>query len=169
RQGVLRRWQLCCAACLGIASWCPLAGAQEATQISTGQTTTHISTPPVVEREGSWRTLPRNFLLDQKDIWLFPVRLAEGRHWLPAVAVTGVTAGLIAADPHDTPYFRRTARFEGFSKVFSGRNTSAIMAGVPFAFLVGGFFRDDSSTAKTAQPAGGAYSDKATVDVVRQM
>src|SRR5207249_9920530 len=52
-----------------------------------------------------------------------------------ALAVTSATAGLIAADPHDTPYFRRTARFEGFNKVFSGRNTSAIMAGVPSAFL----------------------------------
>jgi len=168
-QGVLRRWQLCCAACLGIASWCPLAGAQEATQISTGQTTTHISTPPVVEREGSWRTLPRNFLLDQKDIWLFPVRLAEGRHWLPAVAVTGVTAGLIAADPHDTPYFRRTARFEGFNRVFSGRNTSAIMVGVPSAFLVVGYFRHDSYTQKTALLAGEAYADSAIVDVAMKM
>ena len=169
RQGVLRRWQLCCAACLGIASWCPLAGAQEATQISTGQTTTHISTPPVVEREVSWRTLPRNFLLDQKDIWLFPVRLAEGRHWLPALAVTSATAGLIAADPHDTPYFRRTARFEGFNKVFSGRNTSAIMAGVPSAFLVVGYFRHDSYTQKTALLAGEAYADSAIVDVVMKM
>ena len=168
-QGVLRRWQLCCAACLGIASWCPLAGAQEATQISTGQTTTHISTPAGVEREVSWRTLPRNFLLDQKDIWLFPVRLAEGRHWLPAVAVTGVTAGLIAADPHDTPYFRRTARFDGFNKVFSGRNTSAIMAGVPSAFLVVGYFRHDSYTQKTALLAGEAYADSAIVDVVMKM
>ena len=169
RQGVLRRWQLCCAACLGIASWCPLAGAQEATQISTGQTTTHISTPAGVEREVSWRTLPRNFLLDQKDIWLFPVRLAEGRHWLPAVAVTGVTAGLIAADPHDTPYFRRTARFEGFNRVFSGRNTSAIMVGVPSAFLVVGYFRHDSYTQKTALLAGEAYADSAIVDVAMKM
>lgn len=168
-QGVLRRWQLCCAACLGIASWCPLAGAQEATQISTGQTTTHISTPAGVEREVSWRTLPRNFLLDQKDIWLFPVRLAEGRHWLPAVAVTGVTAGLIAADPHDTPYFRRTARFDGFNKVFSGRNTSAIMAGVPSAFLVVGYFRHDSFTEHTALLAGEAYADSAIVDVAMKM
>src|SRR5205814_8151671 len=128
-----------------------------------------IAAPPGVEREVAWRTVPRNFLQDQNGIWLLPLRLAEERHWLTALAVTSATAGLIAADPHDTPYFRRTARFEGFSRVFSGRNTSAIMAGVPFAFLVGGFFRDDSSTAKTAQPAGGAYSDKATVDVVRQM
>ncbi|OLB38858.1 MAG: hypothetical protein AUH11_05720 [Acidobacteria bacterium 13_2_20CM_57_17] len=160
---------MCCAACLGIASWCPLAGAQEATQISTGQTTTHISTPAGVEREVSWRTLPRNFLLDQKDIWLFPVRLAEGRHWLPAVAVTGVTAGLIAADPHDTPYFRRTARFDGFNKVFSGRNTSAIMAGVPSAFLVVGYFRHDSFTEHTALLAGEAYADSAIVDVAMKM
>jgi hypothetical protein len=67
------------------------------------------------ERDVAWRTLPRNLLQDQKDIWLFPAQLAKGRHWLPTIAVTGVTTALIVADPHDTPYFLRTARFEGFN------------------------------------------------------
>src|SRR5258708_16759720 len=57
------------------------------------------------EREVSWRTLPRDFLHDQKDIWLFPGQLAKGRHWIPTLAITGVTAGLIAAAPHVMPYF----------------------------------------------------------------
>src|SRR5258708_13783575 len=51
------------------------------------------------EREVSWRTLPRDFLHDQKAIWLFPGQLAKGRHWIPTLAITGVTAGLIAAHP----------------------------------------------------------------------
>ena len=66
------------------------------------------STSPLAERDVSFRTLPRNFLQDQKDIWLFPLQITKGREWLPTLAVTGITAGLIVADPYDTPYFRRT-------------------------------------------------------------
>jgi membrane-associated phospholipid phosphatase len=77
-----------------------------------------------------------------------------------------VTAGLIAADAHDTPYFRRTQRFEGFNDVFSGRNTSLGMAIVPAAFLVVGHFRHDSYAEHTALLAGEAYADSAIVDIV---
>src|SRR5258708_12483726 len=61
------------------------------------------------EREVSWRTLPRDFLHDQKDIWLFPGQLAKGRHWIPTLAITGFTAGLILADQPVMPYFRSIA------------------------------------------------------------
>src|SRR2546425_8335228 len=61
------------------------------------------------QREVSWRSLPTDFLHDQKGIWLFPVQLAKGRHWLPTLAVTGGTAALIVADPHVMPYFRSHA------------------------------------------------------------
>lgn len=117
------------------------------------------------ERDVSWRRLPRNFLHDQKDIWLFPTQVARGQHWLPTVAVTGVTAGLIAADPHDTPYFRRTSRFEGFNDAFSGPITASEIALVPVAFLVGGYLRGDSYAEKTALLAGEAFADSATVDI----
>jgi membrane-associated phospholipid phosphatase len=117
----------------------------------------------------SWRRLPRNFLQDQKDIWLFPVQLGKGRHWAPTLAVTGVTAALIAGDAHDTPYFRRTQRFEGFNEVFSGRNTSLGMAMVPAAFLVVGHFRHDSYAEETALLAGEAYADSAIVDIVMKV
>jgi membrane-associated phospholipid phosphatase len=123
----------------------------------------------VTERDVSCQTLPRNFLQDQKDIWLFPLQLAKGRQWLPAAAVTGVTAALIVADPHDTPYFRRTARFETFNHTFSGRITSAEIAIVPAAFLVVGHFRHDSYAEKTALLAGEAYADSAIVDIVMKI
>src|SRR5258708_32125921 len=138
-------WLGCCVACMGIAFGCPSVGAQEAPQTAAAeappQTATADKAPQEpqaaeTEREVSWRMLPRNFLQDQKDIWLFPVQLGKGRHWVPTIAVTGVTAALITADAHDTPYFRRTQRFEGFNDVFSGRNTSLGMAIVPAAFLV---------------------------------
>src|SRR5579872_7160604 len=57
----------------------------------------------VGERDVSLRQLPANFLNDQKNLWLFPEKL--GRHWLPTIAVVGITAGLLAADPHDVSYF----------------------------------------------------------------
>src|ERR1700692_3744774 len=46
----------------------------------------------------SLRALPANFLTDQKEIWLYPRQLAKGKHWLPTIAVVGVTAALIATD-----------------------------------------------------------------------
>ncbi len=163
---------------LGIAFACPSVGAQQASQKvsaqATPQTLAADETPqerqPIeVGREISWRTMPRNFAQDQKDIWLFPVQLGNGRHWVPTIAVTGVTGALIAADPHDTPYFRRTQRFEGFNDIFSGRNTSLGMAIVPAAFLVVGHFRHDSYAEHTALLAGEAYADSAIVDIVMKV
>jgi membrane-associated phospholipid phosphatase len=125
--------------------------------------------PTAKERDVSWRTLPRNFLQDQREIWLFPTQLAKGRHWLPVVGVVGATAILIAADPHDTPYFRRTGRFEGFNDVFSGRITGAGIALVPVAFLVGGHLRKDSYAEKTALLAGEAYANGAVMEIALKM
>src|SRR5258706_16102420 len=71
------------------------------------------------EREVSWRTLPRDFLHDQKAIWLFPGQLAKGRHWMPTLAITGVTAGLISAHPPEMPYFcSHSGRLGGLDDVF---------------------------------------------------
>ncbi len=174
-----RSWLACCVTWLGIAFACPSVGAQQASQKvsaqATPQTLAADETPqerqPIeVGREISWRTMPRNFAQDQKDIWLFPVQLGNVRHWVPTIAVTGVTGALIAADPHDTPYFRRTQRFEGFNDIFSGRNTSLGMAIVPAAFLVVGHFRHDSYAEHTALLlAGEAYADSAIVDIVMKV
>jgi membrane-associated phospholipid phosphatase len=157
---------LCSAACLGIAFACPLLSAQEARQTAAADATPQNSPSAGADREVSWGTLPRNFLQDQKEIWLFPVQLARGRHWLPTLAVTGVTAALIAADPHDTPYFRRTPRFEAFNDVFSGSLTTSEIAIVPATFLAVGHFRHDPYAEKTALLAGEAYADSAIVDIV---
>ena len=169
-----RLWLGCCVASLGIAFVCPPVGAQEALQTVAAdaapqKSAPQNSLPAEAEREVSWRVLPRNLLQDQKDVWLFPVELSKGRHWVPTIAVTGVTGALIAADAHDTPYFRRTQRFEGFNDVFSGRNTSLGMAIVPAAFLVVGHFRHDSYAEKTALLAGEAYADSAIVDIAMKV
>jgi membrane-associated phospholipid phosphatase len=123
--------------------------------------------PP--DRAVSWRTLPTNILQDQKRIWLFPVSLAHGKGWLPAIAIVGLTAGLIAADPHDTPHFRRTTRFEEFNEVFSGTNTGIVMAAVPASLYIAGLLRKDSYAQGTALLAGEAYVDSAFLEVIAKV
>ena len=169
-----RRFKLSLLMCfftsLGAGLLCPLLRAQEPSEAQEKQQTGPADTPKQTtstngERDVSWRNLPRNFLQDQKDIWLFPTQLAKGRHWLPTVGVVGATAILIAADPHDTPYFRRTRSFEGFNDVFSGPVTAAEIALVPVAFLVGGHFRKDTYAEKTAFLAGEAYANGAVMEI----
>lgn len=111
------------------------------------------------DRPVSWKLLPPNILHDQKTIWLFPARLAEGKHWKPALGFVATTAALVALDPHDTPYFRRTASFDNFNKVLSGRNTSLGMVIVPASFYVVALARKDSYARHTALLAGEAFAD----------
>src|SRR6185437_5105923 len=39
------------------------------------------------QRDVSWRLLPTNVLDDQRAMWLFPVQLAHGHHWLPTISI----------------------------------------------------------------------------------
>lgn len=161
---------VCFLACLSGGVLCAPLRAQESQRAQETQETTPANAskpdmPTAKERDVSWRTLPQNFLQDQKEIWLFPGQLAKGRHWLPVLGVTGATAILIAADPHDTPYFRRTGSYEGFNDAFSGRITSAEIALVPVAFLVGGYLRKDPYAEKTALLAGEAYANAAIMEI----
>jgi membrane-associated phospholipid phosphatase len=123
------------------------------------QTTTGSSVSPDV----SLRQLPRNILSDQKEIWLFPGKLARGQHWLPTIAVVGATAGLLAADPHDVSYFRRTTTFHGFNQAFSGKITAIEIGLVPASFYVVGLARKDSYSQQTALFAGEALVDSLVV------
>ena len=118
---------------------------------------------PSGERDVSLRRLPGNFLSDQKDIWLFPVKLAHGQHWLPTSAVVGVTGGLLAADPHDVSYFRRTTTFHEFNRAMSGRATTVEIGLVPVAFYVLGRASNHPYAEKTALFAGEAFVDSVVV------
>jgi membrane-associated phospholipid phosphatase len=118
------------------------------------------------ERDVSLRQLPANFLRDQKDIWLFPVKLAHGEHWLPTIAVVGITAGLLAADPHDVSYFRNTTTFHGFNRAMSARATTLEIGLVPAAFYIVGLARKRPYTEKTALFAGEAFVDSMVVYAV---
>ena len=117
-------------------------------------------------REVTWRSLPKDFLHDQKDIWLFPVQLAKGHYWLPTIGIAGGTAGLIVADPHVMPYFRSHARnLDKLNDVFDPTITTAEVIAVPASLMVAGYARHSSYDVSSALLAGEAYADSAIVDL----
>jgi membrane-associated phospholipid phosphatase len=123
-------------------------------------------TASAATREATWRGLPRDFLLDQKDIWLFPTQLARGRHWIPTLAVVGGTAGLIVADPHIMPYFRTHANnLDDLNDTFDAYISTGIVAAVPVSLLAAGYIRHDQYQVSTAILAGEAYADSAVVNL----
>jgi membrane-associated phospholipid phosphatase len=111
------------------------------------------------ERDVSWGLLPTNFLDDQRAMWLFPVQLAHGHHWLPTISIIGLTAGLIVADPHDAPYFRRSRTYIDFNSSFSKIATDAELAAAPTFLYLTGLATRDSYAQKTALFAGEAAAD----------
>ncbi len=121
---------------------------------------------PFDERPVSLKLLPANFIQDQKTIWTFPLQVAKGRHWKPALGFVAVTAALVALDPRDTPYFRRTPSFSGFNKAFSGRNTTLGMVIVPASFYVAGLARHDTYAKHTALLVGEAVADSELLSLV---
>lgn len=134
---------------------------QRTREKDTYSTAARTPEPKTEGRDVSWKKLPINILHDQKEIWLFPTQLARGRHWVPTIAVVGVTAGLIAADPYDMRYFRHTTDFRDFSRVLGGRNTAILEAAVPGVLYVGGVLLHRPYASKTALLAGEAYVDSA--------
>ena len=118
-------------------------------------------------REVSWRSLPKDFLHDQKGIWLsFPAQLSRGHYWLPTLAIAGATAGLIVADPRAMPYFRSHARnLDDVNDTFDAPITSAEVIALPASLLAAGYIRHDSYQVGTALLAGEAYADSAVVDL----
>ncbi len=122
---------------------------------------------PASERTVSWRSLPKDFLHDQKGIWLFPAQLAKGKHWIPAVTITGVTAGLIVADPYAVPYFGNHARsVDDINDVFDSSISAAEIVALPASLLAVGYARHDDYQVGTALLAGEAYGDATVVDLV---
>jgi membrane-associated phospholipid phosphatase len=126
-------------------------------------------TGATIDPDISWKHLPMRVLQDQKELWLFPTQLARGRHWIPTLAIIGVTGGLIAADPHLEPHFRNNPAFDETSEIFSTTNTGIVEAGVPAAIYLTGLLRHDSYTQETAILAGEAYLDSAIPHVVIKM
>lgn len=96
-----------------------------------------------------WKQLAPNILRDQKDVWLFPVSVARGKHLKPTLVLIGVTAGLIAVDKYSASYFHRTRSFDGFNNTFSSRKTALATEIIPAALYVAGLMRKDTYAQET--------------------
>lgn len=121
---------------------------------------------PAEQRQVTWKSLPKDFLHDQKDIWLFPLQLAKGHYLLPTLGIVGGTAGLIVADPHVMPYFRDHAtNLDDLNDSFDADITTGIVVAVPASLMIAGYARHDDYQVSTAILAGEAYADSAVVDL----
>jgi membrane-associated phospholipid phosphatase len=137
-----------------------------ATHSAPGQTSSQAPATPATDRDVSERIVFLNILHDQKDLWLFPTKLSHENHWLPTIVVVGATAGLMTADAHDAPYFRRTQSFGGFNKVFSGNITNSEILIAPASFYLVGLLDKDAYTRKTGLLAGEALADVTVLELV---
>lgn len=118
-------------------------------------------------REVTWRSLPLDFLHDEKEIWSFPVvELGKGRHWVPTLSITAATAGLIVADPHAMPYFQKHQhQWDKANDVFDPAITTGEIAAMPVGLLIAGYVRHRPYEVSTALLAAEAYGDSAIVDL----
>jgi membrane-associated phospholipid phosphatase len=113
----------------------------------------------VADRPISWSKLVPNIASDQRQIWTFPRKLNRKKVWIPAVAIVGVTAGIMALDPKTAHYFRNTSSFDGFNKVFSGKATDIGNLVTPLSLYAAGLIRKDSKMQATALLAGEAIAN----------
>jgi membrane-associated phospholipid phosphatase len=96
---------------------------------------------------------------DQKTIWGFPLRAMRGAHVKATLPFVATTIALIALDPHDTPYFRRTSRFDTFNGDLSGLKTGLGEGLLPIVVLLTGRTRQDSYAMDSSWLAGEALLD----------
>jgi len=110
-------------------------------------------------RPASFKKLLPNLGTDQKKMWTFPRELRKKRVWIPTAAVLAVTAGLIAADPHEAGYFRNTTSLNSFNRAFSSSNTTYGILAAPAVLFAAGLVRKDSKAKTTAILAAEAVGD----------
>ncbi|HET6168544.1 MAG TPA: phosphatase PAP2 family protein [Terracidiphilus sp.] len=123
-------------------------------------------TTGVPQREATWRSMPGDFLHDQKDIWTFPVRLFKGHYLLPTALVVGGTVGLIYADSHAMPYFRKhQTNWDDVNDVFDPMITTGEVIALPAGLLAAGYIRHDNREVNTALLATEAYGDTVVVNL----
>jgi membrane-associated phospholipid phosphatase len=114
----------------------------------------------------TWRQLPKNFLHDQKDLWLFPLKVGEGKHVLPFSVVTVATAALIATDPQTMPHFRQADAFQDTTRALGGTASGAVIAAVPATFYLVGLLRKNHYDQATSLFAGEAVVDDTILMIV---
>jgi len=126
----------------------------------------HHGGDPASDRKVSWKSLPKDFLHDQKMIWMFPLELAKGKHWVPTLAIAGGTAVLIATDKHTMPYFRNhQGQLDDLNDAFDAYITAAEVIAVPAGLMIAGYTRGDDYQVQTAILCAEAYGNSAIVDL----
>lgn len=126
--------------------------------------------PSATYQPVTWKNLPVRVLGDQKLVWLFPLRLAQGQHVLPSIGTVGVTGGLFAADSHIMVHVRNnTQAFHEFDEIFSGTNTGIVTALIPATFYLYGVIGKNSYSEQSALLMGEAYLDSAIPDVAMKL
>jgi membrane-associated phospholipid phosphatase len=139
----------------------PLPGIPGQTEKPTVDTTTGVP-----QREATWRSMPGDFLHDQKDLWTFPLRLAKGHYLLPTALVVGGTIGLIYSDPHTAPYFRNHQKnWDDVNDVFDPVITTSEVIALPAGLLTAGYLRHDNREVNTALLATEAYGDSVVINL----
>jgi len=126
---------------------------------SPGSSTSSQKPIDPADLEVSWRKMPMRFLRDQKDMWLFPVKVAQGKHWLPTAIVFGGTAAFIKEDPPLERKVRQTDIFTGYNKVLKSSVSGGLIAIVPLGFYAISLVRRDSYGQGTGLLVGEAVLD----------
>src|SRR5215472_1203104 len=115
----------------------------------------------------NWHQLPKNFVRDQKDMWLlYPEQVAKGQHLLPTAIVTGITAALVASDPHTIQSFRDIGGANGTDGIIGSTTSGAIIAAVPSLFYVVALARHNHYDQATSLFAGEAVVDDTILMIV---
>ena len=148
----------------------PAAATQSSETTATANTSTSTSrthgTPDPADLEVSWRKMPMRFLHDQKDVWLFPVKVGKGKNWLPTAIIVGGTAAFIKEDPSLERKVRQTDLFTDYNKVLKSSVSGGLIAIIPVGFYAVSLVRHDSYGQGTALLAGEAVLDDSVVMVV---
>ncbi|HEY6489284.1 MAG: phosphatase PAP2 family protein [Terracidiphilus sp.] len=130
-----------------------------------GQTSVDTTTG-VPQREATWRSMPGDFLHDQRALWTFPIKVAKGHHLLPVAIVVGGTVGLIYADPHVMPYFRNHQKnWDDVNDVFDPLISTGEVIALPAGLLAAGYIRHDDREVNTALLATEAYGDSVVINL----
>jgi len=99
-------------------------------------------------------------------MWLFPVKLAEGKHWLPTAIIVGGTAAFLKEDPPLERKVRQTDIFSEYNKVLKSSVSGGLIAVVPAGFYVMSLLRHDPYGQGTSLLAGEAVANDAVLMIV---
>ena len=124
------------------------------------------ATTGVPQRQATWRSMPGDFLHDQKDLWTFPVRLVRGHDLVPTAIVVGGTIALLYSDPYTMPYFRNHQQnWDDANDVFDPIITTSEVISLPAGLLTAGYIRHDDREVNTALLATEAYGDSVVINL----